>query len=269
MLRDLIAVFPYSIGITISILLPSIIIALQEQEIEGPFGWSALTFTKRWPKESTISKIYRGITGNDKWATGYHLTSNIIWILIFFISLVYIPLFSLFSGVENQDAFVSTVFVAIFSCAQLMWVEDYTWFLLHKYYGPERHTPEYVPWFQNFKRGIPSTYWLSMIVGAVLMTVPAVLTGDIKTLLMWGETMIFLIVAVFFIIRLIGKKIRRKSLRKHWWEYAKNVIVVRSPYPVEGKEPHLDSKAYVVDDETFLKWVATGEARPLDDVIGE
>jgi len=263
--NDLLLLLPYSIGVVTAIIIPTIIIALQEQQIEGLFGWSSLTFTKRWATNTFFSKIYRGIAGKDKWATGYHLMSNTIWILIFVISLLYIPLFSKFAGIRNGNAFLSTIAIATFSCIQLMWVEDYVWFLLHPYYGPERHTPEYVPWFQNFKGGIPSTYWVSMVAGLVTTAITATVTGDIKILLIWGESMFLLLITVFFIIKPIGSNIKRLSLKKFWWEDNKFIIIQRCPYPLEAGEPFTERSAFVIDNNTMDELLSSGKAKLLKD----
>jgi hypothetical protein len=259
----LFSLLPYSIGVVFAIIVPAIIIALQEQQIEGPFGWSSMTFTKRWPVNSLFSKIYRGVTGEDKWATGYHLMSNTIWVLIFSVSLLYVPLFSMFAEINDTYAFLNTIAIAVFSCIQLMWVEDFIWFLINPYYGPERHTPEYVPWFQYFKGKIPSTYWVSMIAGLLVTVVMSLITGETKMLIVWGESMILLIVTVFLVIKPLSGKIKRYPLKKFWWKDNKYIITVRCPYAIEREEPFTKARALVIDKNTLKELISENKAIEL------
>lgn len=270
MFKSMILVLPYSIGIFLSIILPAIVIAIQEQQIEGPFGWSSATFTKRWPTKSLISKIFRFVVGKDKWATGYHLASNILWIQIFMMSLIYIPLFMFFTQVKDIKPLISVVGVAIFSYFQLVWIEDYIWFLIHKYYGAERHTKEYVPWFQNYSGKIPKTYWYSILAGLVIILATTVVTGKIDVLIIWAETMFFLLITISLIIKPIGGKMKREApVKKRWWEDKKVevLLTIWGKYPLDDTEPSLEPNVFVCSIGTLWKLIETREAVRLKDAI--
>jgi hypothetical protein len=265
MFTDFISLLPYSIGITLAIIIPSILIAKQEKAIEGPFGWSSTTFTRRWSPNTLVSKVYRAITGRDKWATEYHLISNLIWIMIFFISLLFIPLFSYFAGIKSIVSMVKIFVIAIFCCIQMMWVEDYIWFLIHPFYGPERHTEEYVPWFQKWKAKIPTTYWLSIGTGFLFLAILTIFTKDLRILLIWFQSIVILTIVVFFVFRPLSKVIKRVPLKKYWWEDNKNIIIQRCPYWIEGKDPQTKINALVIDDKTLEELILEKKAIPLED----
>lgn len=206
MVKYLLGLFPYALGIALGVLLPAIIIAKQEIAIEGPFGWSALTFTRRFPINHWFSRFYRFYTGKDKWATEYHLTSNLIWLFMYFLSFLYIPYYSKLSGYSSGSALFGTFTLAIVSFVELCWVEDYIWFLIHPFYGPDRHTSEYVPWFTNYKGGIPVGYWTGMTATVVIAIVASLFLGKPEILITWLMVTVLVIVVCFGVIKPHGQE---------------------------------------------------------------
>ena len=267
----LLVLLPYVLGISAAILLPAYVIAKQEIAIEGPFGWSALTFTKRFPVTHWFSKVYRYITGQDKWATEYHLTSNLIWLFMYFFSFLYIPIFSKLAGYSNGPALVGTLVLAIASFVELNWVEDFTWFLIHPYYGPDRHNPEYVPWFSNYKAGIPVGYWLSMATALAITLVAAVFLQKIEIFVIWLMVTALVIVVLFGIIRPLSRNIRRMPLRKFWWRNTQYVVIKRCPYPAveHGKKLLTSVEARVISKETLETLISRGKAPSLNIALRE
>jgi hypothetical protein len=267
MISYLLGLLPYVLGITLAILLPAYIIARQEIAIEGPFGWSALTFTERFPTNHWFSKLYRYFVGQDKWATEYHLTSNLIWLFMYFLSFLYIPVFSRLAGYSNLSALIGTFVLAIASFVTLNWVEDFIWFLIHPYYGPERHTPEYVPWFKNYKAGIPVGYWLSMAASIGITLVGAILLGNTEIFVFWMMVTVLLLVVIFGIIRPLSKNMYRIPLRKFWWKDIKYLVIQRCPYPMEAVRPFTSVSAMVIPDKV-MKWlISEDEITPLNVVL--
>jgi hypothetical protein len=265
MIAYLLGLLPYAVGIAVGILVPATIIARQEISIEGPFGWSALTFTRRYPINHWFSKLYRFITGQDKWATEYHLTSNAIWLFMYFLSFLYIPIFSKLAGYSNGYALTGTFVLAIASFVELNWVEDFTWFLIHPYYGPDRHNPDYVPWFTNYKAGIPVGYWASMIAALAITGVAALLLRKSEIFAIWLMVTALVIAVCFGIIRQLSKNIRRMPLRKFWWRSVKYIVIKRCPYPIEaGKRPFISVDARVIDKETMESLTWRGKAKSLN-----
>ncbi len=271
MTANLLGLLPYALGIVLAILLPAYIVAEQEIAIEGPIGWSALTFTKRFPFDHWFSKVYRFFTGQDKCATKYHLTSNIIWLFMYFLSLLYVPVFSKLAGYSDGRALTGTIVLAVASFIELNWVEDFTWFLVNPYFGPDRHTPEYVPWFTTYVLGVPIGYWLSMAASLVITLVAAVLLRKAEIIIIWLMVTALLIAVVFGIIRPLSRNIRRLPLRKFWWKWVKRVVITRCPYPAaEPGEKLLTSvDARVIDEETFASLLSQGKIPSLNTVLKE
>jgi hypothetical protein len=268
MIKYLLELLPYVVGIVIGIVVPAIIIARQEISIEGPFGWSALTFTKRFPTMHWFSKVYRYISGQDKWATEYHLNSNLIWLFMYFLSFLYIPIFSRLAGYSNTPALIGTCVLAIASFVSLNWVEDFTWFMIHPYYGPERHTPEYVPWFTNYKAGIPVGYWLSMTAALGITLVGALLLQKAEIFIMWLMVTVLVVAVCFGIIRPWSRKTHREPLLKYWWKDISYVVIQRCPYPIEKQRPFTTISAHVIDSETMGELVYENKVKSLCVALG-
>lgn len=267
MFSHLFGLLLYSLGMSFAILLPAVLIALQEICIEGPFGWSSLTFTKRYPTTSLISKIYRGISGQDKWATKYHLVSNAIWLLMYLIGFIYVAYYSKVASVFNRGAWAATAVLAFVSFLELALVEDYIWFLLHPYFGPDRHTSQYVPWFQTYKEGVPISYWFGMAATVVVAIVSSVVLRQLDILIIWLITLALVSLFTFRVLRNWSKKIQRMPLKKSWWKSARIVAIRRCPYVRENKDPHLQVESYVIPEEIMTKLIQEGSVIPLEDAL--
>jgi hypothetical protein len=269
MIAYLLGLLPYAVGIAVGVLLPAIIIARQEISIEGPFGWSALTFTRRYPINYWFSKLYRFFTGKDKWATEYHLTSNAIWLFMYFLSFLYIPIFSKLAGYSNGYALIGTFVLAIASFVELNWVEDFIWFLIHPYYGPDRHTPEYVPWFTNYKGGVPVGYWTSMTLTLLITGMAAFFLGKPEIFITWLAVTVLVIVVCFGIIKPLSKHMYRIPLKKYWWKDVKFVVIQRCPYPIEAERPFTSVSAQVIREETLARLILFDAAKSLNNALKE
>ena len=267
MLGKIIEFFPYSFALFLTIIVPAVLIAKQEAAIEGPFGWSSLTFTKRYKPNHWISKFYRTMVGKDKWATEYHLLSNGIWILLYAIPIVFVLIGFKLAGAVNTQAFWETFTLGFVSLLMLVTVEDYIWFVLHPYYGPERHNANYVPWFQNFKAGIPVVYWISMIATYVIVFDVSLAINNYDILIIWVMGSALVLGFSFFILPIWSKKIERLPLAPFWWKKVKIVALLRCPYANEELRPMGKSSAYSIPVEVFRKLVRTGEIQELDQAL--
>ena len=256
-----------AISMVVAIMLCCIAVARQEIAIEGPFGWSALTLTKRFATNTRTSKIYRGFTGQDKWATSYHLSSNLVWLMVFLFGIFQLPMYNWLTEVHSWKA-VICFFVLGFCCfLTTTWVEDHIWFLLHPYYGQERHNKEYVPWFQSFYKGIPATYF-SAIAGTIFLTVVTSLAfREPRIIITWAEVFILTTIVTFVGVQQWSKRISRKPLAKYWWNNCKVIVIKRCPYPVEAKDPQQEVVAYTLTQETLEELIQSGEAIPLDKAL--
>ncbi len=269
MIGYLLGLVPYAVGIALAVLLPAVVIARQEIAIEGPFGWSALTFTRRFPTNHWFSKLYRFYTGKDKWATEYHLTSNAIWLFMYFLCFLYIPYYSKLAGFSSSSALLGTAVLAIASFVELCWVEDYIWFLIHPYYGPDRHTLEYVPWFTNYKAGIPVGYWMGMTTTVMIMGIAAFFLRKPEIFIIWLMVTVLVIVVCFGIIKPLSKKMHRKPLRKFWWKDVVFVVTQRCPYPIESQEPFVGVRAKVIDGKALAMLTRSGGCRGLNIALAD
>ena len=258
----ILGLLPYSLGIAAAVVLPAILIARQEIAIEGPFGWSALTFTHRYPTKSWISRVYRSYSGDDKWATEYHLMSNGIWMFIYFVSFVYIALYSKILGMSDIKAWLGTVALAVTSLIGLNIAEDYLWFLIHPYFGPDRMSSKYVPWHKNFKRGIPAGYWNGMLTTIIIAGVATILLSEISILLVWLLAMVSIFVFCFG-FKQGSKRLKRIPLVKYWWKNIKYVTISRCPWPIESEEPYIQLEAFVIPRTAMEELILDGKAIPL------
>jgi hypothetical protein len=253
---------PYSMGVAAAIIVPAIIIAKQEIAIEGPFGWSALTFTRRFTTKSLISKIYRFYSGNDKWATEYHLMSNTIWLFIYVVSFLYVAYYSKLIGIFDLKAWVEIIVLAVVSFIGLNLTEDYIWFLIHPYFGPDRLSSEYIPWHQSFRSGIPASYWGGLLTTILIAGVSAILLNEVSILLIWLTAMALVI--IFCVgVRDGSNKAVKLPLAKYWWRDIKYVAISRCPWVIESEEPYLQVEAYVISTTTMRELMANGKVTPL------
>ena len=257
---ELLSLFILAVLIATMIYLPSIVIALQEIQIEGPFGWSSLTFTKRFPIDHPFSKIFRALVGQDKWATHYHLYSSIIWLLMFTLSLLLFPVYFHFSQTFSGKALVDIIIIALCAFTITIVTEDHYWFNLHPYYGMDKYNKHFIPWFQSFIKGVPVTYWIALLVTIVLIGITSWLQRNPKLLILWAMVICLVFVASIG-LRIYGKHKSRLPIREHWWEGVQGVYIERCPYPVEGKGPFTEARVFVV--------MPDGEKIPLNDYLAK
>lgn len=233
----------------------SLLEAYREVAIEGPFGWSAVTFTKRYSPNSLVGHLFRLITGSDKVATQYHLVSAGLWLFMYLPGIPFVLMHGALTGIVGWKTVLNAV-VLVFAClVATMNAEDFLWFMIHPYYGPGRYNAEYVPWIQNYSRGIQKAYITSTGVATVVVALTSIATGLPIVLLIWLATL-GLVVATCAIIKKKAERWPRKPLPARWWETTHYLLIHRSPYPIEGKDPDLVTKVWVVEEEEAKEIIA-------------
>ena len=244
--------------------------AYREVCIEGPVGWSADTWTKRYSPNSWIGKKSMQIMGDDKAPTQYHLVSSGLWLLMYLPAL---PLVLVYGGMHD-GSIVMALLINVFTVIVASWLltinaEDYIWFIIHPYYGPGRYSANYIPWIQHYTLGIQTTYIPSTVVPALLVVFGAWATGQWPIIILWLLVLAG-VVLTCFVITQSQKGRPRKFLAKHWWEnpskannystIGKYILKVRCPYPeVEPGEVNLTAQVYVMTEQTFESLLAEGK----------
>lgn len=226
----------------------SLLEAYREVAIEGPFGWSALTFTKRYSPNSLVGQLFRLITGSDKVATQYHLVSAGLWFFMYFPGIPFIMMHGALTGIMGWKLIVNNIVMVLACLIATINAEDFLWFMIHPYYGPGRYNADYIPWIQNYSRGIQKAYITSTagITGLVALT--SLATRLPIVLLIWLATL-GLVIGTCAIIRKKATFWPRKPLPSHWWKQTHYVLIERSAYPIEGRDPNLDPHVWLVNEE--------------------
>ncbi len=257
----------------VSILISAIAFAYLEVQIEGPFGWSATTFTSH-PK-GIIAKIFTLFAGRDKTPTAYHIILSVVWLMLSFGSLPFVLLYGKLTNTPLTTTFWAIVFFAVSTTLATMIVEDWVWFQIHPFYGPERHNPKYVYWFRNFKSGLPITYWTAGGFTFVLMVTAWFLLSRWEIFLIWFLTVFFVAGFCMIVIEPYAKKIKRKPLAENWWRSVKGLVVIPKPprFEIEGglvEDKDDSDRFYVITNMCLLEqMVKSGAAKPLEEVISK
>lgn len=124
--------------------------AVVEVEIEGGYGWSAKTATGRMknPLYPVIGWPY---------ITGYHLA---VWTLTLF--LFHLPfLFGLVLSWGNWLQIVELWW-------GFWWIESVWWFVINPLWGMKKFLTVEIPWHAKRWLGLPTDYWIGLVVWAGL-----------------------------------------------------------------------------------------------------
>jgi hypothetical protein len=244
----------YGLLIMIYIIVPCMLIARQEADIEGFFGWSALSFTKRYSTNHLLSKVYRATSGQDKWADSYHFVANSIWLLLFSAGAVIFPVCSMVGNVSSKFIWAFLI-ISANSFIMLLALEDYLWFIVNPYYGRKRYNKSYVPWIQKYAGHVESTYLASFALTFVIALAGSWLITDLKLFWLWTSGFVSTIIIAFIVIPFSYRKRQRLPLEKEWWQKIDSVIIRRNPYAIESEEPHERLVGYSISDDNFEKYL--------------
>jgi hypothetical protein len=141
---------------TLYIFLFCLVLAAFEIQIEGKNGWAAKLPTWRPGPDQWSAKIYRLIM-SGKELTGYHLL-----VYAFVLTFLHYPYFA---GQDwNWSAGLKTL--AFFFLISITW--DFLWFVLNPHYGVRRFRPKYIKWHKKWFLFMPSGYYFSLIISALL-----------------------------------------------------------------------------------------------------
>ncbi|MFA5309046.1 MAG: hypothetical protein WC370_06120 [Dehalococcoidales bacterium] len=129
----------------------ALILALWEIQIEGKDGWAANSPGWRIEK-GWLVKVMGG-----RPLTGYHL-----YMTIFIIALVHLPLFFL-----PWSWRVESLLLGFYSGMVL--IEDFLWFVFNPHYGIKNFRRGKIWWHKTWWGPVPSLYWILTVVAAVLL----------------------------------------------------------------------------------------------------
>ncbi len=129
----------------------AVILALWEIQIEGKDGWTANSPGWRIEK-GWVVKLAGG-----RPITGYH-----IFMTLFIVGLVHLPLFFVPWSWRLEMLIIG------FYLGMLL-LEDFFWFVLNPYYGIRKFRKGQIWWHKNWWGPVPSFYWILLIVVIALM----------------------------------------------------------------------------------------------------
>jgi hypothetical protein len=127
------------------------ILALWEIQIEGKEGWAAKLpawrIEKGWP-----TKLMGG-----RPITGYH-----VFMLIFMLSIVHLPLFFA-SWTWRLELLLLSFYLG------MVLIEDFLWFVLNPHYGIKNFRKGKIWWHKTWWGPVPSLYWILLPIIIVLI----------------------------------------------------------------------------------------------------
>ena len=124
-----------------------------EIQIEGPAGWAANLPTWRVEKHWLLDIFWGG-----RPMTGYHA-----WVFPFVALVFHLPVFFRGRWSWRMEA-------RIVGMILLFWmIEDALWFALNPAFGWSKFSATHIPWHNNWWGPLPADYWVSSVVGLVLL----------------------------------------------------------------------------------------------------
>jgi len=129
----------------------AVMLALWEIQIEGKDGWAANSPGWR------IEKGWAVKLAGGRPITGYH-----IFMTLFIVGLVHLPLFFVPWSWQLE------ILIIGFYLGMLL-LEDFFWFVLNPYYGIKRFRKGQIWWHKNWWGPVPSFYWILLAIVIVLV----------------------------------------------------------------------------------------------------
>ena len=129
----------------------AVILALWEIQIEGKDGWAAKS--PGW----SIEKGWAVKLAGGRPITGYH-----IFMTLFIVGLVHLPLFFV------PWSWRLEILIIGFYLGMLL-LEDFSWFVLNPYYGIKKFRKAQIWWHKNWWGPVPSFYWILLVIIIVLI----------------------------------------------------------------------------------------------------
>jgi hypothetical protein len=139
------------IGLLVFMVCLSVVLALWEIQIEGKDGWAANL--PAWRKETGL--LVRLAGGRP--VTGYH-----IYMTVFLITLVHLPLFFV-AWSWRLESLVLGFYVG------MVFLEDFFWFVLNPSYGIRNFRKGKIWWHKTWWGPVPVLYWFLLVITGLLL----------------------------------------------------------------------------------------------------
>lgn len=139
------------IGFLVFMVFLAFILALWEIQIEGRDGWAAKLPAWRLEK-GWLVKLAGG-----RPVTGYH-----IFMTVFLIAMVHLPLFFV-PWRWPLECLLLGFYVG------MVLLEDFLWFVLNPHYGVKNFRRGKIWWHKSWWGPVPSLYWILLVVVVVLV----------------------------------------------------------------------------------------------------
>ena len=132
-------------------IIAAVIFALWEIQIEGKNGWA-----KNLPCWKSKNKWIIKLMGGRP-LTGYHL-----YMIIFLILIIHLPMFFTQWNLEKEFFLISFLFGFLI-------MEDFLWFVLNPHYGLKKFKKGQIEWGKNWWGPMPDFYWWSAGIAAICL----------------------------------------------------------------------------------------------------
>ena len=139
------------IGLLVFLVCLSVVLALWEIQIEGKDGWAANL--PAWRKETGL--LVRLAGGRP--VTGYH-----IYMTVFLITLVHLPLFFV-AWSWRLESLVLGFYVG------MVFLEDFFWFVFNPSYGIRNFRKGKIWWHKTWWGPVPALYWFLLVITVLLL----------------------------------------------------------------------------------------------------
>ena len=171
------------------------VLAQLEIQIEGPHGWAARLPTWRWETPGVLRWAGKPITG-------YH-----VFLMTFILLFIHLPMVYLEFSLQRESELMSLFFLlAVF------W--DFLWFICNPHFGLGRFRPEQVWWFKSWLLGLPSTYFVGIVLSLGIYLAGGLLPGATawsERLVRWGIVFALFVLPTIATIAVTSIGSRRKA----------------------------------------------------------
>jgi len=138
-------------GLLVFMVFMSVVLALWEIQIEGKDGWAVNLPCWR------IEKGWAVKLAGGRPITGYH-----VFMTLFIISLVHLPLFFV-----PWSWRLESLLLAFYLGMVLL--EDFFWFVFNPHYGIGKFRRGKIRWHKNWWGPLPSFYWVLLVIFVLLV----------------------------------------------------------------------------------------------------
>jgi hypothetical protein len=173
------------------------VLAQLEIQIEGAHGWAEKLPTWRWDSPAVLRWAGKPITG-------YH-----VYLLLFIVLLVHLPLISQGWSLEREGETLSLFFLlAVF------W--DFLWFVCNPHFGLARFNAGHVWWFKKWLLGFPASYFSGLVLSMLSYAAPGFQQGSLawsERAVRWGS--VFAVLLIGTLATVATTQVRRRVVVAH------------------------------------------------------